>query len=196
MVNYTFSNNELILTRDLTELDMFVRDFISVISLHTEYLIVSGYVSISTGRTRGTEDVDLLFSMLSYSEFDLLFKDLNSSGFWCYQGESSKDVFDYIQEGISVRFARKDMLFPNMECIPVTPLRKAKYFELTHPLKVKINDFSFLIPPLEFEILYKELVLGSKKDLADASHLRVIFADILDDQKFKLFLPIIQGELS
>ena len=59
MNSYTMEDNVIVINRDLTELDIFVRDFLNVFKKHNDYLIVSGFVSIVTGRSRGTEDVDM-----------------------------------------------------------------------------------------------------------------------------------------
>ena len=52
--------NTIVINRELTKLDLFVKDFLDILKKHASYLIVSGFVSISTGRTRGTEDIDVL----------------------------------------------------------------------------------------------------------------------------------------
>ena len=70
-----------------------------------------------------------------------------------------------------------------------------KFFEFSHPQKIRIEDFEFKIPPIEFEILYKEIILAGKKDLADALHLRTFFSKILKEEKFKEYEPIIREEL-
>ncbi|MBI2133414.1 hypothetical protein HYU11_01890 [Candidatus Woesearchaeota archaeon] len=57
---------------------------------------------------------------------------------------------------------------------------------------MKIGDFEFKIPQIEFEILYKEIVLGSEKDLSDARHLRETFKDRLKNENFKEFEKIIR----
>lgn len=49
---YSVENNTIIVNRGLTKLDLFVRDFIDILKKHSNYLVVSGFVSISTGRTR------------------------------------------------------------------------------------------------------------------------------------------------
>ena len=64
------------INRDLTELDLFVMEFIEVLKKHSDYLIVSGFVSISTGRTRGTEDIDVLVPVVNENKFNELFNDL------------------------------------------------------------------------------------------------------------------------
>ncbi len=86
-------------------------------------------------------------------------------------------------------------MFPNIEFIPFNETKRAKFFEFTHPQKIKIKDFEFKIPPIEFEILYKEIVLAGKKDIADAKHLRTFFSNILNEKKFKEYGPVIRGEL-
>ena len=51
--------------------------------------------SISTGRTRGTEDVDILVPVMSKNQFTKLFAELRENGFWCYQSENTDEVYDY-----------------------------------------------------------------------------------------------------
>ena len=43
----------------VSKLDLFVIDFINILKKYMDYVIVSGYVSILFGRSRGTEDIDL-----------------------------------------------------------------------------------------------------------------------------------------
>ena len=191
---YKIEKDEIIINRELTELDMFLKDFLDVLKKHSDYLVVSGFVSISTGRVRGTEDIDILFPLMDKEKFELLFKELVNSDFWCYQGDD-KEVYDYINNMENIRFARNNTMFPNIEFIPITKNRKAKYYEFTHPQKIKIDGFEFKIPPVEFEILYKEMVLKSKKDIEDARHLRVFFSDILSNERFKECKKIIIEEL-
>jgi len=193
---YILQGDVIVIHRDLTDLDFFVRDFLTILKKHSDYLIVSGFVSIASGRTRGTEDVDLLMPIMDKIKFTAFFQDLTNNGFWCYQGDSSEELYPYIKDLQSIRFARVNEMFPNMEVIPITEKRKAKYFEFTHPQKMKIHNFEFKVPPLEFEILYKELILKGKKDLDDAKHLRTFFATILKKERFKEYEPIIRAELS
>ena len=186
MEGYKLEGDAIILNRELTVLDLFVKDFLEVLRKHSDYLIVSGFVSIATGRPRGTEDVDILIPVMDKEIFKGLFLDLQESGFWCYQGDDAKEVYsDYVKDMINIRFARKDEMFPNMEVVFINETRKAKHYEFTHPQKMKVKDFEFKIPPLEFEILYKEIVLAGEKDMQDAKHLRILFSDILKKEKFK-----------
>lgn len=192
---YVIDKGTIVIQRDLTELDMFVKDFLDVLKIHSGFLVVSGYVSICTGRTRGTEDVDILVPALGKEAFSSLFNDLQNNNFWCYQGDSASSVYRYIKNLNSIRFARKDQIFPNIELIPFDQTRKAKSFEFGHPIEIRVQNFQFKIPPIEFEILYKELILKGKKDFEDAKHLRTFFSEIIKNEKFKEYRVIIEREL-
>ena len=192
---YLIKKDAIIIQRDLTELDLFAKKFLDTLKKHTGYLVVSGFVSIATGRTRGTEDIDIITPVMEKEKFTALFKDLDKNNFWCYQGDNPKEVYAYIKNLNSIRFARINEIFPNIELVPFNATKKAKFFEFSHPQKIKIRDFEFKIPPLEFEILYKEVILKGKKDIEDAKHLRTFFSEIIKDEKFKEYEPIIRAEL-
>jgi hypothetical protein len=49
--------------RRLSNLDLFVCRVLDILTYHSPYAIVSGYVAILFGRTRTTEDVDLLMPL-------------------------------------------------------------------------------------------------------------------------------------
>ena len=192
---YSIIENVIVINRELTKLDLFVKEFLDILKKYSKYLVVSGFVSISTGRTRGTEDVDVLFEKTDKAKFSVLLEDLFKHKFWCYQGDTLDEVWKYLKNGESIRFAKENELFPNIEFIPVDNSRPAKSFELNHPQKIKIQEFEFKIPPLEFEILYKEIILAGKKDIEDARHLRVFFSEIIKKERFKEYEPIIKKEL-
>lgn len=195
MEGYSLENNTIVVNRELTELDLFVKKFIAVLNRHIDYLIVSGFVSISTGRTRGTEDVDILVPVIDKAKFQELFLELQKNDFWCYQGDTAEEIYPYLEKLTSIRFAEKDKMFPNIELVPFNQTKKAKAFEFNHPQKIRIKDFEFKIPPIEFEIMYKELILKGKKDLEDAKHLRMFFSEIIKKERFKEYEPIILSEL-
>ncbi len=187
---YQIKEGTIIIERGLNELDKFVKKFLDVLKKHSDYLIVSGFVSIATGRTRGTEDVDILVPIMERKKFYELYKELQKK-FWCYQGERPEELYNYIQNKESLRFARKNEMFPNMEFVPIDKSRKLKFFEFSNPQKIKIKNFEFKIPPLEFEILYKELILKGDKDIADAKHLRTFFSEILKKENFVQYKKVI-----
>ena len=189
---YFLDNDVIIVNRELTQLDLFLKDFIDILKKYSYYLVVNGYVNISTGRTRATEDIDILFPLMEKEKFILLFNDLTNGSFWCYQGDNYEEVYSYIENFNNIRFAKTNEMFSNIEFIPINKTKKAKFFEFSHPQKIKIKNFGFKIPPIGFEILYKELVLARKKDIEDAKHLKLFFSDILKEEKYKEFKNIIK----
>lgn len=195
MKGYIYKGDTIILNRGLTQLDLFVKKFIDILKKYSDYLIVSGFVSICTGRARGTEDVDIIVPQLNKDKFEELFEDLGKNDFWCYQGDTFNEVYPYIENLQNIRFAQKNKLFPNIEFVSFTEKNIAKTFEFKHPQKIKIKGFEFKIPPIEFEILYKELILKGKKDIEDARHLRVFFSEMLKKEKFEEYKPIIENEI-
>lgn len=188
---YAIEGDTIVLFRNLTTLDIFVKDFLDILKKHCDYLVVSGFVSIATGRVRGTEDIDILVPTLEKNTFARLFSDLEKK-FWCYQGDAQEELHPYIKRMERIRFARIGESIPNIEFIPIDKTRKIQWYEFTHPLRLKIKEFSFNIPPIEFEILYKELMLGADKDLQDARHLRDFFSDIIKEEKFKDYKRIMK----
>jgi len=196
----------------LTELDLFTKEFLDILKKHTDYLVVSGFVSICTGRTKGTEDIDIIIPVMEKEKFIALFKELGKNNFWCYQGDNPENVYGYIENLNNIRFAKTNEIFPNIEFVSINTrknrrflvsqksmisvkTKKAKFFEFSHPKKIKIKDFEFKIPPLEFEILYKEIILRGKKDIEDAKHLRTFFSEIIKEKRFKEYESIIKEEV-
>ncbi|HIH05367.1 TPA: hypothetical protein HA281_00255 [Candidatus Woesearchaeota archaeon] len=53
-------------------LDAFTEDFCAVVERHAKYIIVSGFVAISSGRPRGTEDIDMIVERLPPEKFRAL----------------------------------------------------------------------------------------------------------------------------
>ncbi len=55
--------------KERTILDTFAEDFVNVVEKHTKYVIVSGFVAIAHGRSRGTEDVDIIIERIKKDAF-------------------------------------------------------------------------------------------------------------------------------
>ena len=70
-MEYDKEKREIFLGRELNKLDEFVVDFIKPLK---DYVVVSGYVSILFGRSRATEDVDLLVPKMNRQDFEALWK--------------------------------------------------------------------------------------------------------------------------
>lgn len=119
---------------------------------------------------------------------------MQENDFWSYQGDNYEEVYSYIKNLDGIRFAKTNEMFPSIEFVSFDETKKAKAFEFKYPPKMKIKDFEIKVSPIEFEILYKERVLASDKDLADAKHLRTFFSSIIKEEKFKEYEKIIKEE--
>jgi len=111
MKGYRFDKGILTFDKELTELDLFVKHFLDILKKHSDYLIVSGFVSISTGRARATEDVDILIPAPKKEVFEKLFNELIENNFWCYQGDSSEETWEYAKNMQNIRFAKQTKCF-------------------------------------------------------------------------------------
>ena len=160
------------LDRELSDLDKFALDFIKIIKKYSDYVIVSGYVSILLGRSRASEDIDILVEKIDRKKFKLFLKELNKNNFYCLNSKDPEDIYDYLKNKLAVRFAKNDTVIPNME------LKFLKtYFDrvtIDNKIKVSINNQEINISKLEVQVAFKEKVLKSPKDIEDARHIRNI----------------------
>ena len=171
-MEYDVEKKEIRIDKELNELDKFTISFLNIARDYVDYVIVSGYVSILLGRSRASEDVDLLIPPIEKEVFVNLWKDLESKGFECLNTSNSVEAFEMLDEH-AVRFA-KDLPIPNIEFkIIKTDIDRHSF---DNKLKVILDEKILFISPLETQIAYK-LYLGSGKDLEDAKHLYEMFKD-------------------
>ncbi len=167
-MKYYTDNKEIKLNKELNKLDEFVVKFCRLLN---EYVIVSGYVSILFGRSRGTEDVDLLIPNISKENFKKLFNKIYNDGFECLNTSVVDEAFDYLNSH-AIRFALKRKPIPNIEFkIIKNDLDK---YSFNNKIKVKLKIGELFISSLEMQIAYK-LFLASEKDLEDAKHIYELF---------------------
>jgi hypothetical protein len=172
------SNKVIRIDRELSDLDLFTLDFIRILRKHINYVVVSGYVSILLGRARASEDIDVIIPRIDFQTFSGLLKELNGRGFYCLNAEKDADVYEYMQDNLAVRFAKKKTVIPNVEL----KCAKNKFDEiaLEKTLTVRLGKEELIISHLELQIAFKEIVLKSPKDLEDARHIRNIAEKHLD----------------
>lgn len=181
-----YSGNRILVgDKYLTLLDQFVLDFIRVLEPKTPYVIVSGYVAILFGRSRGTEDVDILISRLSKDTFGELHTALSEGGYEFLNAEDTDGLYDMLLNRMGIRIAKKDQFIPNIELkflkddIDRTVLRDR--------VEVNLSGVRVYISPIDIQIAYK-MYLGSQKDIEDALYLWEIFKDDLNHEHVKKWM--------
>src|SRR3989344_4198872 len=97
---------------DRNILDKFAEEVCKIIDKHVKYIVVSGFVAISHGRFRTTEDSDMIIEKISFEKFNKMHFELIKSGFECLQSSKAEDVYEYLRNGDSVRYIRKGTFLP------------------------------------------------------------------------------------
>ena len=169
---------------DKTILDKFVEDFVKVVEKHCKYIIVSGFVAIAHGRSRGTEDIDMIIERIPKERFINLHNSLINAGFDCMQSEKPNIIYDdYLIKGDSIRYtgAGINHLPPEME------LKLAKdeldTYQISTRQKFPFTGLDVYFSNIEMNIAFKEELLKSDKDMEDARHLRIIYKEDLDEKE-------------
>ena len=189
-MEYNKEKKEIITSRKLSALDKFVVDFIRVLRKHTDYVIISGYVSILLGRTRVTEDVDIFVKVLDKEQFDKLYYDLKENGFWCLNADDDKELFNFLKDGLAIRFAKQNTSIPNIKMkYPKDSLDEDAFND---SIEVEILNDSLIISSLERHIAFKKYFLGSSKDIEDALHIQELFKDKIEVEKIKNIKDLIK----
>jgi len=148
--------------KELNNLDMLVFDFVRALEgFDIEYVLVSGYVSILFGRSRSSEDIDIIVERIDQSLFNTLWNEL-SKKFECIITKDKNDAYkDYLLTGHSIRFSRKNEFIPNIEI--KFPKVELDAWTLRNRKRVILNEQILYISPIELQIPFK-LFLGSEKD--------------------------------
>jgi len=171
---------------DKTILDKFAEDFTKVLEKHCKYIIVSGFVAIAHGRSRGTEDIDIIIEKILLDRFVELHKELIKAGFECMQSDKAEVIYnDYLSKEASVRYVRKsEGYFP-----PEAELKLAKDSldeeQLKTRTKLPLTGLDVYFSSIEMNIAFKEELLKTPKDMEDANHLRIIYKEEISEDKIK-----------
>ncbi len=189
-MEYNKEKREILLDKELNKIDKFTFDFISIIEKYVDYVIISGYVSILLGRSRATEDVDIFIKKISKIRFIEMYKDLIENDFWCINSDNADTLFDYLDEGVAIRFAKGRISLPNIEVkFPKDELDEDVFNDF---ISVKLPVGEMKISSLERHIAFKRYFLGDDKDNEDALHVEELFKEDIDYGKIKKLKGLIK----
>ena len=195
-MDFNLEKKEIRSNKILNELDKFMIDFANILEKHTSYVIVSGYVSILLGRSRASEDIDLLIPEINLNNFIKMFEDLLLNGYECANTSNSKEAFDMFHEH-AIRFYKK-IPVPNIEFKLIT--NNIQKIAFDDRIKVILKDKILYISPLELQIAYKLHLIApgnfdevsSDKDFEDAKHLYELFKDKLNKDKLLCYVNLLK----
>jgi hypothetical protein len=170
------------LISDRNILDKFVIDFTTILEKYSKYAIVSGFLAISSGRVRGTEDIDLIVEEMTKDTFEKFFKDIYKHKFECVQGDDPELIWNlYLKSKDTIRFVRKGTEMPDMEF--KFPKTEADRVALLTRKKLPLTGLSVYFGSIESTIAFKEHLLKSPKDIDDAKHLRLIYSKEINEKE-------------
>ncbi|MBI3623360.1 hypothetical protein HY212_04765 [Candidatus Pacearchaeota archaeon] len=163
------------------------QDFCRIVEKHVKYIVCSGFVAIAHGRTRGTEDIDMIIEKTSKKIFIELHNDLRKNGFACIQSDNPDEIYgNYLDKGDSVRYVYDEEGFfpPEME------IKFAKdeldESQIDERIKLPLTGLDIYFSSIEGNIAFKEELLRSDKDIEDAKHLRIIYEGKINESKIDM----------
>jgi len=183
-MEYDKEEGEIILNRIPSKLDKLALKFTKNLK---EYVIVSGYVAILLGRSRATEDIDLLVPKLSKEQFSELWKKLEKDGFQCINTSKIDEAYDVLNEH-AIRFYQEEPV-PNIEFKIIK--NALDEYSFKNKIKVNLNKDVLYISPIEMQIVFKlflaadetEEEIVADKDIEDARHLYKLFEGKLNKEE-------------
>ena len=185
------SNNTLTISRELSALDTAVVAFTEILdACEIDYVIVSGYVAILTGRARATEDVDVILEPLSRSETEQLVRELRQAEYWGMAMPLS-DMYKVLSDGDRIRIAKEGEIFPNFETWFVSNAIERE--ALANSIAVTLDKHTLTISSIELQIAYKLHLAQSAntvegKDFEDALHLYLTFEEHFNTQQLESYV--------
>ena len=174
---------------DINILSKFTTDFCNIVKKHCKYVVISGFTAIATGRTRGTEDIDIIIPKLDKNSFLKLHNDLLDK-FEVLETDCFEEVFERLDKDKSnIRYVYKSKLLPNIELKFVKDL--VDEAAIQNRIKIPLTKLDIWFGPIESNIAFKETILTSEKDKEDAKHLRETFENEISEVNIKYFKDLI-----
>ncbi len=168
------------LISDRNILDEVCLKFCNILEKHCKYIVVSGFVAISAGRSRGTEDIDVIIERISSETFTKMHRDLEKAGFECIQGADPLELYNlYLRDNLPIRYTLAGYPLPEMEVKPAKDFLDE--IQIQNRIKIPLTGLDVWFSSIETNIAFKEELLKSDKDLEDSRHLRKVFKDEINE---------------
>lgn len=170
MAGIELDDDTLVVGRQPNVLDELAIRFSEILDdLGIEHVYVAGYVAILTGRSRATEDIDVLLERVGDERVDELVTRLEDEGMW---GPAMPlDRMDELLED-NIWVADEGQMVPHLEVKFVDD--RFDRASLDGRIRARIGGEEIPIGPIELQIAYK-LWMGTRTDFEDALHLFVLF---------------------
>ncbi len=176
---------------DINILKAFCEKFCNIVDKHCKYIIVSGYLAIASGRSRATQDIDMILQKIPKVAFVALHHDLVKEGFNCVQGDNPEEIYAfYLVENTSIRYLYGSEFLPEMEVKLAKDL--LDNIQIQTRVKIPLTNVDVWFGSVEMNIAFKEEYLKSDKDMEDARHLRIVFKEEIDEKNINSLKKMIK----
>jgi hypothetical protein len=175
---------------DRNILSDFCMRFCRVVEKHSDYIVVSGFVAIASGRIRGTEDIDMIMPAMDEKNYSALHKHLVKEGFSAVQSDDAGELYSYLKDKHSIRYTFKDQPVPEMELKFVKdPLDE---YQMKTKVKLPLTGIGIWFSSVNMNVAFKEELLKSQKDMEDARHLRTVYSEMVDESEVRRIKQMIK----
>ncbi|MFB6219134.1 MAG: hypothetical protein ABEH77_08170 [Halobacteriaceae archaeon] len=186
-------DDELVVGRDPNDLDDLAIRFSAVLGeLDIDHVYVLGYVVVLAGRSRATEDIDVLLERLEAEQVDELATRLRDEGFWG-PAMPLDSMDEMLADDGHVWVARDGEMVPRLEVKFVRDEVDRASLENSLTATIGSDGVELPVGPLELQIAYK-LFLGSRTDFEDAVHLYALFEETLSTDDLRRWVETLGVE--
>lgn len=193
MTHFKVENGVVVVDKELTKLDRFTLDVVELVKKYTEYVIISGYVSIFFGRARATEDIDIFIKDLPFDSFSALYEESVNKGYEWTVDNPQDMYFEYLKKGTPISIWRK--AFPLLRVEMKIATKPSQFVQFQDKITVTFKGQTLFMTNIEAQIAYKRYIAKSEKDLADARHLELVFQG-LNQAKIQRYRELFEEEFN
>jgi hypothetical protein len=183
------SDNTLTVSRELSELDKDVLEFTQILdACEVDYVIVSGYVAILTGRSRSTEDIDIILESLSETETEQLVTELKDRGYWG-MAMPLDEMYSMLRSGLPktercIRTSRRgSSRMTSSEKRSRTPSRLCSTKDRSRSARSNSKSHTNSGSRRRLTVL-----MGNGKDFEDALHLYLTFEERFNTEQLEMYV--------
>lgn len=163
-----FLDDEIRIGKPPSDLDRLVLDVADVLEdVGITYSVVSGYVAVLFGRSRATEDIDVITERFDEATAETLASRLRDAGYWG-SAMPRDDLYETLADDLPARVAEEGHRVPNVELKFASDEYDSA--SLDNTITVRLCDETLRVGSIELQIAYK-LDMGTPKDYEDALYL-------------------------
>jgi hypothetical protein len=186
-----FTDEGVVIDKPPSDLDRLMLEVGGILDdVGIEYSVVSGYVAVLFGRSRATEDIDVITERFDDGTADELAERLQDAGYWG-SAMPLEDLHDTLADDLPVRVAEDGHRVPNVEL----KFASDEYdrISLDDAISVRLGDQTLRVGSLEFQIAYK-LDMGAPRDYEDALYLHEVAGPSLNRTALERYVTKLEVE--